>query len=225
MRRAGGSVTNRPGYDMDESAIYKKQGMGNALGFGKKAALVVVDFVNGFNDPEVFGGGNIPDAIEATKGLLEAARRNNVPVAFTRIIYQKDGSNAGVFAEKAPKLKTLTNDNPLSQVVPELEPREGEYIVDKTEASSFHGTGFGAWLTYHRVDTLIVTGATTSGCVRATVVDACAHNYRPIVPRDCVGDRAIGPHDASLFDMGQKYADVIASNEVIAELERLGKQG
>ena len=120
MRRAGGSVTNRPGYDMDESAIYKKQGMGNALGFGKKAALVVVDFVNGFNDPEVFGGGNIPDAIEATKGLLEAARRNNVPVAFTRIIYQKDGSNAGVFAEKAPKLKTLTNDNPLSQVVPEL---------------------------------------------------------------------------------------------------------
>ena len=211
-------------FKMDESAIYKKQGMGNPLGFGKKAALVVVDFVNGFNDPEVFGGGNIPQAIAATKVLLEAARRNNVPIAFTRIIYQKDGSDAGVFAEKAPKLKTLTIDNPLSQVVPDLEPRDGEFIVDKTDASSFHGTGFGAWLTYHHVDTLIVTGATTSGCVRATVVDACAHNYRPIVPRDCVGDRAIGPHDASLFDMGQKYADVLASNEVIAEIERLGAQ-
>jgi maleamate amidohydrolase len=206
---------------VDESAIYKKQGMGKQLGFGQKAALVVVDFVNGFNDPEVFGGGNISDAIAATKKLLDAARLNNVPVAFTRIIYQKNASNAGVFAEKAPKLKDLTIDNPLSQVVPELEPIEGEFIVDKTDASSFHGTGFDAWLTYNHVDTLIVTGATTSGCVRATVVDACARNYRPIVPRDCVGDRAIGPHDASLFDMGQKYGDVISSNEVIAELERL----
>jgi len=207
---------------MDEAEIYKKQGMGNRLGFGKKAALVIVDFVNGFNDPDVFGGGNIPEAIAATKTLLDAARRNNVPVAFTRIIYQKDGSNAGIFAEKAPKLKTLTIDNPLSHVVPDLEPVDGEFIVDKTEASSFYGTGFGAWLTYHSVDTLIVTGCTTSGCVRATVVDACAHNYRPIVPRDCVGDRALGPHEANLFDMGQKYADVMSSNEVIAEIERLG---
>jgi len=209
---------------VDESAIYKKQGMGKQLGFGQKAALVVVDFVNGFNDPEVFGGGNISDAIAATKTLLDAARLNNVPVAFTRIIYQKNASNAGVFAEKAPKLKDLTIDNLLSQVVPELEPIEGEFIVDKTDASSFHGTGFDAWLTYNHVDTLIVTGATTSGCVRATVVDACARNYRPIVPRDCVGDRAIGPHDASLFDMGQKYGDVISSNEVIAELERLSAE-
>lgn len=207
---------------MNDAEIYKKQGMGNRLGFGKKAALVVVDFVNGFNDPEVFGGGNIPEAIAATRTLLDASRRNGLPIAFTRIIYQKDGSNAGVFAEKAPKLKTLTIDNPLSQVVPDLEPKDGEYIVDKTEASSFHGTGFGAWLTYHHVDTLIVTGCTTSGCVRATVVDACAYNYRPIVPLDCVGDRALGPHEANLFDMGQKYADVMSSNEVIAEIERLG---
>lgn len=206
---------------MDENAIYKHQGLGNRLGFGRKAALVVVDFVNGFNDPDVFGGGNIPDAIAATRPLLDAARRNAVPVAFTRIVYQKDGSNAGVFAEKAPKLKTLTIDNPLSQVVPDLAPQDGEYVIDKTDASSFFGTGLAAWLTYHRADTLIVAGCTTSGCVRATVVDACAHNYRPIVPRDCVGDRAIGPHDASLFDMDQKYADVIASNEAIAEIERL----
>ena len=209
---------------MDESAIYKKQGMGKQIGFGQKAALVVVDFVNGFNDPEVFGGGNISDAITATKTLLNSARRNNVPIAFTRIIYQKDASNAGVFAEKAPKLKDLTIDNPMSQIVPELEPIVGDFIIDKTDASSFHGTGFDAWLTYNNVDTLIVTGATTSGCVRATVVDACARNYRPIVPRECVGDRAIGPHDASLFDMGQKYGDVISLNEVIAELERLNTE-
>ena len=125
---------------------------------------------------------------------------------------------------QGPKLKDLTIDNPLSQVVPELEPIVGDFIVDKTDASSFHGTGFDAWLTYNNVDTLIVTGATTSGCVRATVVDACARNYRPIVPRECVGDRAIGPHDASLFDMGQKYGDVISLNEVIAELERLNTE-
>ena len=206
---------------MDDADIYRRQGIGNQLGFGKRPALINVDFVNSFNDPEWFGGGNIDAAVKRTVGLLEAARRNQVPVVFTRVIYAEDGSDTGVFVEKAPGLAKLTADHPMSQVVPELEPIEGELIVDKTEASAFFGTGLAAWLTYRGVDTVIVTGATTSGCVRATVVDACAHNFRPMVPEDCVGDRAIGPHEANLFDMGRKYADVMTRDEIIAVLDKI----
>ncbi len=126
-----------------------------------------------------------------------------------------------MFVEKAPRLAELTADHPMSQIVPELEPIDGEAVFDKTEASAFFGTGLAAWLTYRGVDTVIVTGATTSGCVRATVVDACAHNFRPIVAEDCVGDRAIGPHEANLFDMGRKYADVMPRDEIIAVLDKI----
>ena len=203
----------------DESEIYKKQGLGNRLGFGNKAALIIVDFVNGFNDPAIFGGGNIPQAILQTKKLLSVARVNNIPIAFTRIIYADDGSDAGIFTEKAPKLKTLTRQNPLSQIVSDLSPRAGEYVIDKTEASGFHGTGLLGWLTYNNADTLIIAGCTTSGCVRATAVDACAFNYRSIVISDCVGDRAIGPHESSLFDLNQKYSDVITCSEIFTTLK------
>lgn len=206
---------------MDDAEIYRKQGIGNRLGFGKRPALINVDFVNSFNDAEWFGGGNIDDAVKRTVGLLEAARRNHLPVVFTRVIYADDGSNAGVFVEKAPRLAELTATHPMSQVVPELKPIEGELVADKTEASAFFGTGLAAWLTYRGVDTVIVTGATTSGCVRATVVDACAYNFRPIVAEDCVGDRALGPHEANLFDMGRKYADVMPRDEIIAELDKI----
>lgn len=206
---------------VDDAEIYRRQGIGNPLGFGKSPALINVDFVNSFNDAEWFGGGNIDDAVKRTVGLLEAARRNKLPVVFTRVIYAEDGSNTGVFVEKAPGLAKLTANHPMSQIVPELEPAEGELIVDKTEASAFFGTGLAAWLTYRGIDTVIVTGATTSGCVRATVVDACAHNFRPIVAEDCVGDRAIGPHEANLFDMGRKYADVMPRDEIIAVLDKI----
>lgn len=206
---------------MDDAEIYRRQGIGNPLGFGKYPALINVDFVNSFNDADWFGGGNIDDAVKRTVGLLDAARRNNIPVVFTRVIYADDGSNTGVFVEKAPGLAKLTASHPMSQVVPELEPIDGELIVDKTEASAFFGTGLAAWLTYRSVDTVIVTGATTSGCVRATVVDACAHNFRPIVAEDCVGDRAMGPHEANLFDMGRKYADVMPRDEIVAVLDKI----
>lgn len=207
---------------MNDTELYKRQGMGNRVGFGNKAALVLVDFTVGFNDPNAFGGGNVNDAVQNTIALLAAARRNRVPVAYTRVMYAKDGSNVGVFATKNRKLAELTMDNPLSHIVPQLTPEPGELIIDKTEASAFLGTGFAAWLALRQVDTLVVTGATTSGCVRATVVDACGHNFRPIIARDCVGDRALGPHESSLFDMDQKYGDVMGSNEIIAAFARQG---
>jgi maleamate amidohydrolase len=208
---------------MGDLDIYKKQNFGNRVGFGRRPALVIVDFTVGFNDPEQFGGGNIDASIKRTVGLLQFFRDKHIPVAFTRVVYADDGSDAGVFAMKAPTLLTLTENAPGGQIVPELEPRRGEYIVRKTQASAFFGTSFGAWLVQQGADTLIVTGCTTSGCVRATVVDAMQNNFRTIVAKDCVGDRAIGPHEANLFDMGQKYADVLERDEIIAELTNLAR--
>jgi maleamate amidohydrolase len=205
---------------MSEQDIYRKQGFGSRSGFGAQPALVIVDFVNGFNDPDLFGGGNIPQAIEKTALLLAAARKANVPVCFTRVVYAADGSDAGVFCLKAPGLKILTEDHRSSAVVDELTPIAGEYVLRKTQPSAFFGTDLAGWLVKRRVDTLIVTGATTSGCVRATVVDSMSYNFRTIVATDCVGDRALGPHEANLFDMGQKYADLMSGDEIAQKFRR-----
>ncbi len=134
------------------------------------------------------------------------------------MVYADDGSDAGVFCLKAPGLRGLTEDAPGSQVVDDLEPIEGEYIVRKTQPSAFFGTSLQSWLTAKQVDTVIVTGCTTSGCVRASVIDSMSYNFKTIVASDCVGDRAIGPHDANMFDMAQKYADLMTADEVMARL-------
>jgi len=205
---------------MSGADVYAKQGFGNKSGFGVAPALLVVDFVNGFNDPDLFGGGNIPEAIEQTKKLLAFFRARKLPVCFTRVVYADDGSDAGVFCLKAPKLKILTETSRDSQVVDELTPVAGEYVLRKTQPSAFFGTDLAPWLIRQRVDTVIVTGATTSGCVRASVVDSMSYNFRTIVASDGVGDRALGPHEANLFDMGQKYADLHKVEEIIAALSK-----
>jgi maleamate amidohydrolase len=205
---------------MSGADVYAKQGFGNKSGFGVAPALLVVDFVNGFNDPDLFGGGNIPEAVEQTRKLLAFFRAKKLPVCFTRVVYADDGSDAGVFCLKAPKLKILTEDSSASQVVDELTPVAGEYVLRKTQPSAFFGTDLAPWLIRQRVDTVIVTGATTSGCVRASVVDSMSYNFRTIVASDGVGDRALGPHEANLFDMGQKYADLHKVEEIMAVLSK-----
>lgn len=199
-----------------EADIYHRQGLGQRAGMGQRPALVIVDFVVGFADPAHFGGGNIGPAIAETVQLLAFARRHGWPVAHTRVVYADDGADAGVFTRKAPSLLKLTETSPLSQILPELAPATGEHIIRKQGASGFFGTGLAAFLTARGADTVIVVGCTTSGCVRATVVDSMQHNFRTIVATDCVGDRAIGPHEANLFDMGQKYADLMTRAEIEA---------
>jgi maleamate amidohydrolase len=199
-----------------EADIYHRQGMGHRAGLGEKPALVIVDFVVGFADPEHFGGGNIAPAIAQTVQLLAFARRHGWPVAHTRVVYAEDGSDAGVFTLKAPSLRKLTETSPLSQIVPELAPAPGELVVRKQGASAFFDTNLAGWLAFRRVDTVAVAGCTTSGCVRATVVDALQSNFRTVCVVDCVGDRAIAPHEANLFDMGQKYADLMTRAELEA---------
>jgi len=205
---------------MSDLEIYKSQGFAQIMGVGLAPALVIVDFVEGFTDPAHFGGGNIKPAIARTVPLLAFARSLGLPVAHTRVVYADDGSDAGAFCMKAPGLRKLTEDSPLSQIVPELSPVAGELVVKKRQASAFFGTELAGWLAFRRVDTVLIAGCTTSGCVRASVVDACSHNFRTILLTDCVGDRAIGPHEANLFDMGQKYADLMSSEELMAALQR-----
>ena len=204
---------------MNELDIYAAQGFAQRVGMGPRPALVVVDFVEGFTDPAHFGGGNIREAIAETVGLLAYAREHGWPVAHTRVVYAEDGSDAGAFARKAPGLRKLTETSPLSGIVAELTPLSQELVIRKQQASAFFATCLHGWLTWRGVDTLVVTGCTTSGCVRATVVDAVSCNLRTIVATDCVGDRALGPHHANLFDMGQKYADLMAAAEIRAAAE------
>jgi len=204
----------------DDLDIYRSQGFGQSVGIGRKPALCIVDFVNGFVDPKIFGGGNITDAVMRTVPLLAAARRRGLPIAFTRVVYRDDGSDHGAFVRKVPALATLTETAPAGQIVPELVPFPGEAILRKTQPSAFFGTGYAELLRKQGVDTVIVTGCTTSGCVRATAVDAMSHDFRTIVARDCVGDRSLAAHDANLFDMEQKYADLMDADVIIASLDR-----
>jgi maleamate amidohydrolase len=204
----------------DELDIYRTQGFAQTVGIGGAPALIIVDFVVGFTDPAHFGGGNIRDAIENTRPLLALARAKNWPVVHTRVVYADDGSDCGGFTKKVPALRGLTETSPLSQIVPELTPRAGELVLRKHNASAFFGTELAGWLAGRLVDTLLVSGCTTSGCVRATVIDSCSHNFRTIVASDCVGDRALGPHEANLFDMRQKYADLMTLAEIEAATRR-----
>jgi maleamate amidohydrolase len=196
--------------------VYQRQGFGNRSGIGDRPALLIVDFVAGFADPEMFGGGNIKAAIAATVKLLAFARRQRWPIAMTRIVYAEDGSDANIFARKVPSILALTESNPNGAIVPELAPVPGELVVRKRLPSAFAATDLAAWFSSRSVDTVIVTGCTTSGCVRASVVDSMGCGFITVVATDCVGDRALGPHEANLFDMQQKYADLMRSEEIEA---------
>jgi len=209
---------------MSELEVYQRQRFGQRLGFGRRAGLLVVDFVNSFNDPALFGGGNIGPAIERSVALLDACRRMKLPIAFTRIVFEADGSDHNIFVRKVPKLAILTEEAPASFVVGELAPSPGELVLRKRLPSAFFGTELAPYFTAKGVDTLVVIGCTTSGCVRASVLDAMCAGFRPIVVTDCVGDRAIAPHEANLFDLGQKYADLMERDEVIAALAALVRE-
>jgi maleamate amidohydrolase len=200
----------------DEVETYQRQGFGTQLELRAPFGLLIVDFVNGFADPDVFGGGNIGPAIANTVPLLAAARQRGWPVAHSRIVFSDSGADHNVFTLKVPGMLTLKEGDWNSAIVPELEPLDNELVVRKTVPSAFFGTALAAWMTQRGVQTLLVAGAVTSGCVRASVVDAMQFGLRPLVLSDCVGDRAIGPHNANLFDMEQKYAAVMTRDEALA---------
>ncbi|WP_432470477.1 N-carbamoylsarcosine amidohydrolase [Amphritea sp. HPY] len=205
----------------NEISTYERQGFGNQLELKAPIGLLIVDFVNSFADPDTFGGGNIPQAIQNTVPLLEAAREQGWTIVHSRIVFADDGSDHNIFSQKIPGMLTLKEDDANSAIVDELAPQEGEYVVRKTVPSAFFGTSLAAWLAQRGVQTLLIAGATTSGCVRASVVDAMSCGFRPLVLSDCVGDRALEPHAANLFDMEQKYATVMTRDEALTALAKL----
>ncbi|AZY50071.1 N-carbamoylsarcosine amidase [Bordetella avium] len=205
----------------NELDTYQRQGFGTDLPLKAPFGLLIIDFVNGFADPAQFGGGNIPEAIARTRVLLDVAREQGWAVAHSRIVYADDDADGNIFSIKVPGMLTLKEHSHASAIVPELAPEAGEYVVRKATPSAFFGTMLAPWLAQRGVQTLVVAGATTSGCVRASVVDAMSAGFRPLVVSDCVGDRAIGPHEANLFDMQQKYAAVMPLDQALAAIAQV----
>ena len=199
---------------------YRFEGFGDASGMGKRPAVLVVDFIKGFTDPACPLGSNLDKEVGATKALLEAARAQELPVYFTTVVYGEADKRAGYFLQKVPALGVLAPDSPWVEVDERLARRASEPLFIKRFASAFFGTDLNAYLAFERADTVIVTGCTTSGCVRATAVDALQHGYRLVVPEDCVGDRSQEAHAANLRDIQTKYGDVLPLDEVLQRLEK-----
>lgn len=207
----------------DATGVYGERGFGNRQGAGDRPCLVVVDLSNGFTDPASALHCDCEGAVAATARLLAAARAAGAPVAFTTVEFDEGTRKAAAhFIAKAPALLTLEPGSRWSQIDERIAPAPGEPLLVKLFASAFFGTPLATFLAQQRCDTVIVTGASTSGCVRATVVDAVQHGYRTLVPREAVADRAASAHEASLTDIDAKYADVVGLQEALDVLARFG---
>ena len=193
------------------------------IGFGQRPALLIVDFINAYTTPgSPLYAPAVVTAVQATRSLLALARAKNVPVLFTKVLYNKNYRDGGIFVQKVPVLKTLVEGEPLAEIVPDLTPTPDDTVIVKQYASAFFGTALAAALTSLRVDTLILTGCSTSGCIRASAVDGMQYGFRVIIPRECVGDRHPAPHEANLFDIHAKYGDVVSKEEVMGYLQTWG---
>jgi len=206
----------------DLSANYKKA-YDNRLGFGKRPALVLVDMVQAYFDETCPLYAGVEDALASALRVLDAARGAGIPVTFTNVVYRSDGSDGGVFFKKVPVLENFVDGHPMGNWAPGIQPASNEAVISKQYPSAFFGTSFAESLHAAQIDTLIITGVTTSGCIRATCVDAMSHGFIPIIVADACGDRHEAPHEANLFDMNAKYADVVSEGEAVDYLQRLGE--
>jgi maleamate amidohydrolase len=200
----------------------KKRGFGRPIGFGKAPTLVVIDFQLGFTDPALPLGSNLDSQVAATAQLLDEARQARIPIYFTVVWYDEEGfADAGIWLSKSAGQSSLKAGSPAVELDPRLGRRPEEPTILKKYASAFFGTDLVSRLTARRVDTVVLVGCTTSGCVRATAVDALQHGFRPMVVKEGVGDRLQAAHEQSLFDMQIKYADVVSLDETISYLRQL----
>jgi len=195
----------------DINAVYKRAGLTHQLGFGQCPALLAVDMQIGFTDPEKSEiAGNFESQIETINKLISAARAKETPVIFTAIAYEPEKqADGGLWISKIPTLRRIVRGSELVEIDPRLKSDPEDLIIYKNFASAFFGTTLYSILSAKGIDTLIITGCTTSGCIRATVVDAISYGFRPIIPLEAIGDRAHKPHEANIFDMNAKYGDVV----------------
>lgn len=191
---------------------------GGRLGFGKKPALILIDLVRAYFDRDCDLWADCDAALASAIRLRDAARAAHVPVIYTNVVYHPKALDGGRFYQKALPLRHFLKGSRWGDWAPGLTPSEDELVISKQYASVFFGTSLASTLTTWGVDTVILTGVSTSGCVRASCVDANSHGFIPIIPREAVGDRHPAPHDANLFDMNAKYGDVVSEAETLAYL-------
>lgn len=201
----------------DLLANYKKA-YDRRVGFGSRPALILIDFCMGYFDESCDLYAGVEDALASALRVRAAARAAGVPVILTNVVYHPSAINGGRFFEKAAPLKNFIESNPMGAWGPGLEPFADELVVSKQYPSAFFGTSLASTLTAMGVDSVLLTGLTTSGCVRASCVDAMSHGFRTAVIADACGDRHPAPHEANLFDMNAKYADVVSEDEAVAFL-------
>ena len=189
-------------------------------GLGRRPALLLVDLIEGFTDPDSELGSDADSVVAANQRLLAAFRDRGLPVAYTTVVY-RDASQARVFRDRVPALELLKPGTRWVEIDARVAPRPGEPVFEKQWASGFFRTGLDEYLGGEGVDSLVVTGLTTSGCVRATAVDGLQHDYGVVIPREAVGDRNEEAHRANLFDLDAKYADVLDLEQVLGMIEAL----
>lgn len=204
---------------------YRSKGLAGEMGYGQSPAIVVVDFIIGFTSVDSPLGSELDSEIEATRRLLDAGRQAGVPILYTTTAYSEGLRDGGTFIRKVPSLEVLLRGSDQVEVDPRLGRRSDETLIEKKYVSAFFGTALASELTAKQVDTVIICGATTSGCVRSTVVDAMQYGFRPIVPEQCVGDRSQEAHRANLTDIQGKYGDVVDVEDAIRYLMELSDQG
>jgi len=203
-------------------ADYEAAGFRGHLGWGQQPALLVVDICRAYLDRDSALYAGVEDAVASAARLVDAARTSGVPVVFTKVEYEPGGADGGFFYRKVGALASFDRGNPLGDWVDQCRPIVGEIVVTKQYASAFFGTTLASTLRGWDVDTVVLCGLSTSGCVRASGVDAVQHGFRPMVVAEACGDRAKAPHDAALFDLAAKYADVVSEAEAIAQFSISG---
>ena len=207
----------------DDAAFFAERGFGMRIGYGERPALIVIDMRKAFTNPDMMLGADLDNAIEAIKPMIDIAHERGFPVIYSTVIYEDaDLKDAGIWAMKQKGVVTLKKDTDGIGVDERLDFGERDSLLVKKYASCFYGTDLVSRLMAHNIDTLIITGCTTSGCVRATAVDACQTGFRPMVVREAVGDRSLAAHEQSLFDLDAKYADVVALDDVVQYLSTVG---
>ena len=206
----------------DTREVYERARLGQSVTLGERPAVLVVDFSRGFTDPECTMGSDLTQEVEATRRLLAAAREREIPIIFTTIGFEPNLKDGSLWLQKAPGLAELQVGGKWVEIDPRLERREDEVVILKKGASAFFGTNLPSVLVSENVDTIVLCGATTSGCIRATAVDLLQYGYPTLVPRECVGDRARAPHEANLIDIQAKYADVVPVADALSYLEGVG---
>jgi maleamate amidohydrolase len=202
-----------------DEEFFRQRGFGLRIGFGERPALIVIDLIKAFTDAGRMLGANLDSQIEATNALLHVAHERKMPVIFSTVIYEDaDFKDAGIWALKQKGVVTLKAGTDGIELDSRLDARKTDTLLVKKYASCFFGTDLVSRLLAHQIDTLLIAGCTTSGCVRATAVDACQTGFRPMVVREAVGDRSVAAHDQSLFDLNAKYADVVSLEETLQYL-------